>query len=179
MCWVKHQKLTSGCLILGMLLLLKGIRIQNLKDVIIGHLNINSLRYKFHALVDLIQGNLDILVVGETKLDDTFPEQQFKIKGYKKPYRLDRNGNGGGVIIYVRDDIPSQQLKKHNLPKSVEAIFIEINLRKSKFLLIGTYRPSGEGARRDISPSLWACGFLQSLSSPIYGNHVHFTQFWS
>ena len=118
---------------------LKCMRIENLDNIIIGHLNINSLRYKFHALVELIQGNLDILVVGETKLDSTFPEEQFKIRGYKKPYREDRNCNGGGVIIYVREDIPSQQLKKHNFLKNVEAIFVEINLRKNKFLLIGTY----------------------------------------
>ena len=39
--------------------ILKDIRIENLQNVIIGHLNINSLRYKFQPLVNLIQGNLD------------------------------------------------------------------------------------------------------------------------
>ena len=47
--------------------------------------------------------------------------------------------NGGGVMIYVREDIPSDQLSKHNIPKNVEAIFVEINLRKNKFLLVGVY----------------------------------------
>ena len=60
------------------------MRIKNVNNVIIGHLNINSLRNKFSPLVELIQGNLDILIIGETKLDDTFPEEQFKINGYKK-----------------------------------------------------------------------------------------------
>ena len=119
--------------------ILKQIRISNLKNVIIGQLNINSLRNKFYGLVELIHGNLDILVITETKLDDTFPEKQFLVPGYKKPYRLDRNRNGGGVMIYVREDIPSDILLKHNIPQNVEAIFIEINLRKNKILLVGTY----------------------------------------
>ena len=119
--------------------ILKQIRISNLKNVIIGQLNVNSLRNKFYALLELIPGNVDILVITETKLDDTFPEKQFLISGYKKPYRLDRNISGGGVMIYVREDIPSERLTKHNLHENVEAIFVEINLRKNKILLVGTY----------------------------------------
>ena len=46
-------------------------------------------------------------------------------------------------MIYVREDIPSQE-KGHNLPDNVEAILLEINLRKSKFLLIGTYHSTNE-----------------------------------
>ena len=69
---------------------LKNIRTKNLKNVIIGQLNINSMRNKFHALTEIIRGNLDILVLTETKLDHTFPEKQFLIPGYKKPYRRDR-----------------------------------------------------------------------------------------
>ena len=42
---------------------------------------------------------LDILIIIETKLDDTFPVSQFHIDGFSKPYRLDGNRNGGGVII--------------------------------------------------------------------------------
>ena len=87
--------------------ILREIRIKNVNNVIIGHLNINSLRNKYHALCSLIYGCLDIVVVGETKLDKYFPEMQFVMPGYKKPYRLDRNANGGGVMIYVREDIPS------------------------------------------------------------------------
>ena len=119
--------------------ILNEIRVKYAKNVVIAHLNINSLANKIDALKLVIKDKIDILVLGETKLDDSFPEQQFFIEGYKKPYRLDRNSHGGGVMIYVRKDIPSRELTKHNLPKNVEALFIEINLRKSKFLLGGTY----------------------------------------
>ena len=64
--------------------ILKSIRIKNLKNVIVGQLNINSLRYKFHDLVELIHGNIDIMVLTETKLDGTFPVKQFLMPGYKQ-----------------------------------------------------------------------------------------------
>ena len=68
--------------------MLKGITIESIEHVIIGHLNINSLRYRFQPLVELVQGNLDILVIGETKLDDTFPEEQVKIDGEQKTIQI-------------------------------------------------------------------------------------------
>ena len=53
----------------------------------------------------------DILIITETKLGDTYPISQFHIDGYSMPYRLDRNRNGGEVIIYVREDIPCKILE--------------------------------------------------------------------
>ena len=73
----------------------------------IGTLNINSLSTKFEQLKFLIANYLDVLVIEETKLDPSFPTEQFLIEGYTNPYRLDRNRHGGGVIIYVGEDIPS------------------------------------------------------------------------
>ena len=35
------------------------------------------------------------------------------------PCRWDRNSLGGGVIVYVRDDIPNKQLIKHRLPENI------------------------------------------------------------
>ena len=58
-----------------------------LNKVIVGHLNINSLKNKFEALQYVINRNLDILLL-ETKLDDSFPSAQFILKGYGIPNRL-------------------------------------------------------------------------------------------
>ena len=121
------------------LMILEGIRKKYVKNVVIGHLNINALANKIDALKIVIKDKVDILVLVETKLNDSFPIYQFVIEGYTTPYRLDRNCYGGGVMIYVRKDIHSKELKKHNLPKNIEALFIEINLRKTKLLLVGTY----------------------------------------
>ena len=127
--------------------LLNKIRISNANRLIIGQLNINSLRYKFDALKTIIRGKMDILVITETKLDDTFPTNQFLIDGFSLPYRFnrDRRGDkGGGVFIYVREDIPCRELKSHKTPDNFEGIFLEINLRKIKWLLFGGYNPHRE-----------------------------------
>ena len=96
------------------------------------------------ALVNIIQGNIDILVVTETKLDETFTNARIKINGYCEPFRLDRNGDGGGILISIREGVPSKKLLKHTLPSDVEALFIEVNLRSIKFLLVGTYHPPSQ-----------------------------------
>ena len=83
------------------------VRKRNLKRIILGHLNINSIRNKFDLLVDQIKGNVDIVVISETKFDGFFPNGQFKIPGYVLPCRLDRNQFGGGIMVFVREDYPS------------------------------------------------------------------------
>ena len=60
------------------------LRNQNPFRVIIGHININYIRNKFQPLVSFIN-NLDILLISETKIDDTFPDSQFLIKDFSVP----------------------------------------------------------------------------------------------
>ena len=82
-----------------------------------------------------MQGNVDIIVASGTKLDDRFPHQQFAIEGYELAFRLDRNGNGSGILIYVRGDIPCREIENGQLTKrNLEEIFLELNLRKHKVL---------------------------------------------
>ena len=68
---------------------MKDIRQNNINRPILGQLNINSIRNKFSFLASQIGNNLDVLLISETKLDDTFPTAQFLLDGFKKPYRLD------------------------------------------------------------------------------------------
>ena len=63
---------------------------------------------------------------------------------FSKPYRLDRNKNGGGIMIFIRDTISSKILEKHVFPNDVESIFVELNFRKRKWLLCGTYHPPSQ-----------------------------------
>ena len=100
-------------------------------------------------LRDVVRDRLDILVLTETHLDSSFPTEQFLLDGFKIPYRQDRNKNGGDIMIYIREDIPSKVLNKHTFPDlifehndslgPIEGLFLEINLRKSKWLLFGSY----------------------------------------
>ena len=66
---------------------LKDIRKSNINKLVFGQLNINSLRNKFDMLSELIKGFVDVFMISETKLDDSFPESQFFIDGYHTPFR--------------------------------------------------------------------------------------------
>ena len=117
---------------LNPLLKIKNLRLSNVNRVIIGNLNINSLTNKFDQLKEIVLEYIDILVITETKLDNTFLNAQFLVPGFSKPFRLDRNRKGGGVMIYVRKNILSKLLTKHVPLSDIEWIFLELNFRKCK-----------------------------------------------
>ena len=86
------------------------------------------MKNKFDILTNQITGNGDVMVISETKLDDSFPENQFKIPGYSSPFRLGRDQNGGGIMVFVREDITAKFLSFED--KTIEALFIELNFPK-------------------------------------------------
>ena len=85
---------------------LTNLKASKENEVKIAHLNINFLYNKFEGLKLFIQDKIDVLVLSETKLDDTYMLNQFQIEGFSTPFRADRNAHGGGLLIYVRDEIP-------------------------------------------------------------------------
>ena len=58
--------------------LLTNIRLENLGRVIVATININSIRNKFDELKLLIAANIDVLIITETKLDETFTMANFE-----------------------------------------------------------------------------------------------------
>ena len=119
---------------------LQNLRLKNVEKIIIAHININSIRNKINLLADIIRGRVDILLVSETKLDNTFPKPQFFLQGYSEPIRIDRTANGGGLLLYLRDDIPVKPLPL--ITGNIECIISEVTISKKKWLLVGTYNPS-------------------------------------
>ena len=120
---------------------MRNLRIQNPKKVIMGHLNINSITNKFQGIMDLVGKHLDIFLISETKIDGSFPEAQFCYDGYAVPHRKDRALGGGGLMLFVNENIPSKKLTAHILPNDVEILCTEINLKKQKWVIIGIYNP--------------------------------------
>ena len=88
--------------------ILKNLRLKNVNRLICAQLNINALRNKFESLIYIINNNIDILMISETKLDPSFPTGQFHIHDFSEPYRFDRNSSGGGILLYICEDIPSK-----------------------------------------------------------------------
>ena len=60
------------------------------------------------------------------------------MNGFSLSYRLDRYYNGGGVMIFAKEFIQIKLLTKYNFPSDHEGLFVELNFRKSEWLLFGT-----------------------------------------
>ena len=102
-------------------------------DAITEHCRHEYLRYIFLSVKGLLSPIVDLLITSETKLDYNFPKAQFQINGYK-----DRNIFGGGLCLYINEDIPSKQIYIKLLER-LESICIEVKLRKRKWLVIDIY----------------------------------------
>ena len=73
------------------------------------------------------------LIVRE--IDESFSLEKFLISGFAKPLGLDRNSRDGGIMLFIRDNIPFRLSKPGNLPSNTEALLTEINLRKKKWII--------------------------------------------
>ena len=90
-------------------------------------------------------------MVSETKIDDTFPDSQFLIEGFSKPFRFDRTAKDGGILLYIREDIPCRHIKQITLNNLFEGFFGELNLRSKKWLLGCSYNPHKENIASHLS----------------------------
>ena len=115
------------------------LKLRNVNHLILGQININSIRNKFGLLFSLVSNNIDVLLISETKIDNTFPVSQFCVPGYSMPFRLDRTRNGGVIMLYFKKHTPCIMLNKFTFEKEIEAFAIEINLCKVKWLLFCSY----------------------------------------
>ena len=104
-----------------------------LNDVIISHLNMNSLRNKFDLLTEQVKANVDVLVIYETTLGSSFPEDQFRIPGFSTPFRRIREQFGENIMVFVREDIPSTLLSLEVAP--IENLYSELKFRNKKWPL--------------------------------------------
>ena len=129
--------------------ILKNIKMKNVNRLVIGQININSIRNKFEFLKEVVKNYIDILIITETKIDSSFSKNQFSIKGYKEPFRKDLDTNGGGVMIFVRDDLACRELRV--LKNNGEGLFLELNLRKTKWLLFGGYNHNKNNIKKFLS----------------------------
>ena len=73
-------------------------QLENFKNLITGHLHINSFSNKFEMMSDIIN-NFGILLIAKLKLDSSFPNSQFKSNGYKI-FKCHQN-KYGGVFCYI------------------------------------------------------------------------------
>ena len=119
---------------------LQRVRTENPSRTILGQININRMRIRFDLLMSIIKNEIDIFMISETKIDNSFQISQFTMTGYSIPLRLDRTSHGGGILLFVREDIPCRIIKT-DCDADFKGILAEINLRKKKWFLCCSYNP--------------------------------------
>ena len=77
---------------------MRKMKIQFPDKLTIARLKINSIRNKSDSLSFMVENNADILLISETKVDDSFTSGQFKIRGFSMSYRYYRNSMDGGLF---------------------------------------------------------------------------------
>ena len=70
-------------------------------------------------------------MISETKVDESFPNQKFKINGYKM-FRKDRDRFGGGFMFYVNEQISSKVLSLESIPMDIELTLLEFTVKNQR-----------------------------------------------
>ena len=83
-------------------MIIRRLKNRNINDLILAHLNINSLRCIIIDLGEIKSSSeIDSLSISETKIDDSFPDAQFQIDSCIS-FRHDCNQNGGSIFTFVK-----------------------------------------------------------------------------
>lgn len=67
-------------------------------------------KHKSELELILPDNDIDIIGLSKTRLNKTIPDSMVSIEGYRI-YRKDRDGNGGGVAMYVKESLPEPTIK--------------------------------------------------------------------
>ena len=67
----------------------------------------------------------------EIDLEETFPNQKFKISGYKM-FIADRNKHDGGIIFNINEIIPCKTVNFEALLDDCEVTLVELSIKSRK-----------------------------------------------
>ena len=118
-------------------------RLKHPYNIIIAHLNVNSLRAKFSEIKYILEcGYLDILCVSETKLDQSDYDSIFKVEGFSF-VRQDKRKNSGGLMIFISNKVTYKEVHLENIAQinGIENMSVELSLDKEdKWLVCLMYK---------------------------------------
>ena len=97
---------------------------RSVDRALIANLNTNSIRNAFCQLKDTVLKYIKILILTETKLNETFLISQFLIDGFFKSCSFDRNKHSGGVMVYIWDTTPGTSFQKNIVVQKVLSAFL-------------------------------------------------------
>jgi len=122
-----------------------------------------------------------VIALTESWLDKDIGNAEIAVPGYQSA-RRDRNRRGGGIVLYIKDNISFSTPQCHD---TLELLSVEVSLRHHKLLLILYYRPPSSTAEdlsllesylETIPPTLLRSAILLgdfniNLLSPNYTSH--------
>ena len=104
------------------------------------------------------------------------------IRSWSLLLKLQRDlcSNGGGPLLHIREDIPSRLLTEYKPLENVECLFVEINIKKKKWLVCWSYNPYQNNIsnylhhlKKSLDVYLKNCDnllILEDLNSELKGN---------
>ena len=118
---------------------LKLFRAKFPKQLLLGALNINSVRNKFTCVTHILEF-LDCFSILESKIDESFTDSQFHVKGFNL-FRQDSTASSGGIMTWIRNDIANcRRLDIEINNMHIQSICIEINIKNEKWFIVPVYR---------------------------------------
>ena len=123
------------------------------------------MRNKFSSLQQTVLSKTDILLLFETKIDNSFPDSQFFADGFKMN-REDRKKTGGGLLHYVNENLPGNIINPYKFKENSEISLFEVRVSNKKWLLLGNCKPPSQNDLSFINELSLALNFF----SPTYEN---------
>jgi exonuclease III len=141
--------------------------LPKLKGFKIASLNIASIIKHIDELrIHMATKYVDILILNETRLDDTIDLAEYHIDGYSIVTKH-RNRYGGGVAIYLRNTIDF--VIRHDLEHdALEFLTVEVRKPKVKPFLVGTWY-------RSPNSSIELFGFFETILDKIENENIECT----
>ncbi len=107
------------------------------------HININSLKEKYDNVNELLVNKYaDVLCVTETKLNNEYKTSLYECNDFKL-YRKDKASNSGGMVLWVRSDIPQERIQHSEITSMshhIECFVVKLTVKKEKWYIICLYK---------------------------------------
>lgn len=105
--------------------------------------NVNGLRGKLNEIqVRAESEKPSVIACQETKISQHVSSNTLEILGYKL-FRKDRNECGGGVALFVQENLKPQRLTS-GIDASLELVAVKCFLNKYEVIIASTYRPPSQ-----------------------------------
>ena len=83
-------------------------------------------------------------------------------------YLKNRTKTGGGLLLYVNENLPGKIISSYKFKENSEIILFEFSVSNKKWLLLGSYRPPSQNDFSFISELNLALNFLAQYMKTLF-----------